>query len=75
MEISKVLEDEMNKFDDWYKAIVNQTEGIWIGGGVTQQFLIKLTIQLTSLSNISDEFGVYIKNGMPTIIKMINEVK
>ena len=63
------------EYDEWYKAVVNSSDGIWIGGGVTQQFLIKLTIQLTSLSNISEEFGVFVKAGMPTIIKMINEVK
>jgi S-DNA-T family DNA segregation ATPase FtsK/SpoIIIE len=63
------------EYDDWFKGIVNQSEGIWIGGGVTQQFLIKLTIQLTSLSNITDDYGVYVKNGVPVIIKMVNEVK
>ena len=63
------------EYDDWYKASVNSNDGIWIGGGVTQQFLIKLTIQLTSFSNIPNDFGVYVKNGMPVIIKMINEIK
>ena len=61
--------------DDWYKAAVNANDGIWIGGGVTQQYLIKLTIQLTSFSNITNEFGVYVKNGMPIIIKPVNEIK
>ncbi len=63
------------EYDDWYKNAANTTEGIWVGGGVTQQFLIKLTIQLTSLSNIPDDFGVFVKNGMPTIIKLLNEIK
>ena len=63
------------EYDDWYKASANTNDGIWIGGGVTQQFLIKLTLQLTSFSNIENNFGVYVKNGMPTIIKMINEIK
>ncbi len=63
------------EYDDWYKSSVNANDGIWIGGGVTQQFLIKLTIQLTSFSNIGNDFGVYVKNGMPVIIKPINEIK
>ncbi len=63
------------EYDDWYKAAVNPIDGIWIGGGVTQQYLIKLSIQLTSFSNINEEFGVFVKNGMPTIIKMVNEIK
>ena len=63
------------EFDEWFKNAANTNDGIWIGGGVTQQFLIKLTLQLTSFSNITNEFGVYVKNGMPVIIKMVNEIK
>ena len=63
------------EYDDWFKGAANTNDGIWIGGGVTQQFLIKLTLQLTSFSSISNEYGVYVKNGMPTIIKTINEIK
>ena len=43
--------------------------------GVTQQFVIKLLIQSTKLSSIDNEYAVGIRNGMPTIIKLINQIK
>ena len=63
------------EYDDWFKTSVNSNEGIWIGGGVTQQYLLKTTVQPSSISNIDNEFGVSIKAGVPTVVKLINEIK
>ena len=63
------------EFDQWYKNVVDNDDGIWIGMGVTQQFAIKLLIQSTKLSTIDNEYAVIIRNGMPTVIKLINEIK
>jgi len=63
------------EYEDWYKNNFDLDDGLWIGFGVTQQFVIKLSIQLAKFSNIENEYGVLIKNGMPEIIKLINEIK
>ena len=63
------------EYDEWYKTCINLNEGLWIGKGVTQQYLLKTLIQPSGISNIEKDYGVVIKNGMPTIIKLINEVK
>lgn len=54
---------------------MNNNNGIWIGSGVTNQFALKLTIQPSSINNIDNEYAVVIKKGMPSIIKVINEIK
>ena len=48
-------------------------DGIWIGFGVTQQFVIKLSLQSAKFSNIDSEYAVIVKNGMPIMIKLMNE--
>ena len=63
------------EYEDWYKNNFDTDDGIWIGMGVTQQFVIKLLIQSTKLSSIDNEYAVVIRNGMPTIIKLINQIK
>ena len=63
------------EYEIWFKDNINTSDGIWIGPGFTQQFLLKTQIQLSSFSNISSEYGVVIKNEMPVIIKLINEIK
>ena len=63
------------EYDDWYKSNFDTSNGIWIGPGVGQQFVIKVTTQLSSYSNITKEYGVFVKNGAASIIKLINEIK
>ena len=63
------------EYEEWYRNNFNSDDGLWIGFGVTQQFAIKLLIQSTKLSNIDNDYCVVIKNGMPEIVKLINEIK
>ena len=63
------------EYEDWYKKVVNTSEGLWIGSGVTQQFVLKMTIQPSGIATIDNEYGILIKKGVPSIIKLINEIK
>ena len=63
------------EYEDWYKSCINNTEGIWIGAGVTNQFTIKLSIQPSGINVVDKDYLIAVKNGMPTIVKMINEIK
>lgn len=63
------------EYEEWYKNCIDNDDGIWIGYGVTQQFVLKLLIQVSKLSNIDNDHCIIIKNGMPEIVKLINEIK
>ena len=62
-------------YDDWYKNNIDTNNGLWIGMGATQQYVIKLNIQPNSINMIENDFGVVVKNGMPLVIKFVNEIK
>lgn len=61
------------EFEDWFKNLTNTNEGIFIGGGITQQYVIKLNVQPMGISTIENDYAVVVKNAMPTVIKLINE--
>lgn len=63
------------EFEEWFKNNTNLNDGIWIGSGFTQQFILKSVIQPQGISSIDNDYGIYIKNGLPTIFKIINEFK
>ena len=63
------------EYESWYRECFINDSGLWIGFGVTQQFAIKLIIQPAKISNIDNDYGVLVKNGMPEVIKLINENK
>ena len=61
------------EYEEWYKNGVNTNDGIWIGNGVSGQYSIKLSVQPSGINTIENDYAVVIKNGMPTVIKTINE--
>ncbi len=63
------------EYEEWYKNNISGNDGLWIGNNISQQFVIKTTIQPTSINMIDNEYGVVVKSGMPVVIKLINEIK
>ena len=64
-----------HEYDDWYKNSFDSGNGIWVGPGFGQQFVLKASNQLTSFSAITTEYACVLKNGSITIAKLINKIK
>ncbi len=58
-------------FEKWYKTNVSQTDGIWIGNGITDQYFIK-TNKITGEMNeeIGEQYGYSISDGKAVRIKL-----
>ena len=54
---------------------MDTSNAIWIGPGVGQQFLVKITNSLSSFSAIDKDHANVVVNGAATIVKLINEIK
>ena len=63
------------EYEDWYKQSMDTSNAIWIGPGVGQQFLVKITNSLSSFSAIDKDHANVVVNGAATIVKLINEIK
>jgi len=62
-------------YESWYKKHITGTEGIWIGNGVTEQYQLKISKITNNLyDEIGDDFGYSIKNGKPTLIKLLSSM-
>ena len=62
-------------FEKWYTDLVNNTNGIWIGNGLVEQGIIKISGYIKNYSeSINNEFAWVIKNGVPSLVKLINNV-
>lgn len=75
-----LLVDSVDKFkkyeyEDWYRANVNNTRGIWVGDGIANQFSIKLTKTTKDLyEEIGNKFGYVVERGNPVLIKLLEDV-
>lgn len=66
--------DRMNSFayEDWFKKQVSLHDAIWAGGGITDQYLLKISkISSDMYKEIPNEFGFVLKNGKPTLVKLL----
>jgi hypothetical protein len=63
------------EYEDWCKQSMDTTNAIWVGPGVGQQFLVKISNSLSSYSAIDKEHAMVVQNGNALIVKLINEIK
>lgn len=61
------------EYESFYMETVNKNSGIYLGDGITDQFVIKLNNTNKEMTeNIGNNFGYVILQGKPTLIKLIN---
>lgn len=59
-------------FEKWYKFNVNSSSGIWIGSGITEQYLLKANKTTNEMHDeISHEFGYSLINGRCVRLKLL----
>ncbi len=64
------------EYETWYKTIITPNRGVWLGNGIADQFLLKLTKTPRELRElIPEDFGYNVKNGIATLIKLISSDK
>ena len=62
------------EYDEWYKRVVQNNYGIWIGNGVADQSLIKTNIGFKKTNNeIPLGFGIVIKNTKTSLVRVISD--
>jgi len=60
-------------YEEWYRNNVVSSQGIWLGNGITEQYVIKLSkIDKKLYQEIGNKFGYLVENGIPTLIKLID---
>lgn len=61
-------------FEKWYKAHVSQSDGIWIGNGITEQYQMKASKTTPEMhSDITPEFGYSLIKGKCISLKLLND--
>ncbi len=60
-----------HEYEVWYKNYVSGDTGIYVGNGVDDQFAISISDRRGIINNCGRSFGYVIRNGNPTLIKMV----
>ena len=65
---SKIKDHE---YDSWYKQYIENDNGIWVGNGFDDQYLINILDRRGINNNIGNSFGYYVESGEFKQIKLI----
>ena len=78
--ISFILIDSIDffkkiEYDNWYKGVSKNMQGIWIGNGIANQYTLKIAKVTRELQDDIDRgFGYIVKRGIPTLTKMLTDI-
>ena len=61
-------------YDEWFKRHLANADGIWIGDGVADQYLLKVSKITSDLYNeIEADYGYTVIKGRPSLTKLLSE--
>lgn len=70
--VDSVFKLKNHEFDDWYKNYVSKDRGIWVGNGISDQYLIRLNSSNRNIiNNCGDSFGYIINQEEATMVKLL----
>ena len=61
------------EYENWYKTVVSNNHGIWLGDGIADQYTMKLSKNPKYIKEeIGNKFGYSVKKGNPIFIKVLS---
>ena len=71
--IDEAVKIKQNTFDSWYRTIFTGQEGLWIGSGVSEQQVLKVSSYNKEFrANYKNDMGFYVSNGDASLVKLID---
>ena len=62
------------EYDKWYKTVVDNNYGIWVGNGVADQTVLKTNIGFKKTNNeVLDGYGLLIRNTKTYLVNLIQD--
>ncbi|MFK9090277.1 type VII secretion protein EssC [Bacillus salipaludis] len=60
-------------YESWFKNHVSQSDGIWVGSGITDQYVLKTNKTTSDMyQEIPSGFGYCLKKGKPVLVKLLS---
>ena len=63
-------------YEEWFKRQITGADGIWIGDGVADQYMLKVNKVTNELyEEIGDEYGYVLNRNRPTLVKLLSSME
>ena len=63
-------------YEEWFKRQISGADGIWIGDGIADQYMLKINKVTNELyEEIGDEYGYVLNRNRPTLVKLLSSLE
>ena len=63
-------------YEEWFKRQITGAEGIWVGDGIADQYMLKINKVTNELyEEIGDEYGYVLNRNRPTLVKLLSSME
>ena len=69
--VENVTKMKNHEYDDWYKEYVTGDEGIWVGNGIEDQYVLGLNSTKNTINYCGESYGYIVNSGQETMIKLL----
>ena len=74
--VDSVSKIKNREYDSWFTNFASKDSGIWVGNGITDQYLINVNANIGSLNNnCGQSFGYKVKREIPTEVKLLGIIE
>jgi len=64
------------EYDNWYKMVAKNSQGIWLGNGIAEQYALKITKVTRELQqDVPKTFGYIIRRGNANLTKFLSSIE
>ena len=63
-------------YEEWFKRQITGADGIWVGDGVADQYMLKINKVTNELyEEIGDEYGYVLNRNRPVLVKLLSSLE
>ncbi len=74
--VDSVSDFSSYNYEEWYKRQITGADGIWIGDGVADQYMLKVNKLTNDLyEEIGDDYGYVLNRNRPTLVKLLSSTE
>ena len=70
--VENAMKIKNHSYDEWYREYISGDTGIWVGNGITEQYVISTNIKDKNIINrCGESFGYAIRRENATMVKLL----
>ena len=69
--VENAIKVKSHEYDNWYREYLTGEDGIWVGNGIDDQYIINLNSSKRLVNTCGQSFGYAVISGQEYLVKLL----